>query len=161
MTLPEEIAAVHDLLDLARRAAAEHLTRAASDLHLAPAPLTHYQDFLDTTLRNADTTLAHARELASAPAAPAAAMVPGLLAIVRDSARSVYLVMAILEAQRPAPVPTPPVSAAPVPAPPVAPRSCSFCGKTDAETKLVAGPAANICAACARLACGVLGLAPP
>jgi hypothetical protein len=79
--------------------------------------------------------------------------VPGLLAIVRDSARSVYLVMAILEAQRPAPVPASPA--------PAAPRSCSFCGKTDAETKLVAGPAAHICAACARLACGVLGISPP
>ncbi|WP_437581992.1 ClpX C4-type zinc finger protein [Sorangium sp. So ce887] len=37
-----------------------------------------------------------------------------------------------------------------------APRSCSFCG--DTESKLVAGPEANICAACTRLACGVLGI---
>lgn len=38
------------------------------------------------------------------------------------------------------------------------PRSCGFCGKTEAETRLVAGPAANICGPCARLACGVVGI---
>jgi ClpX C4-type zinc finger len=38
-------------------------------------------------------------------------------------------------------------------------RACSFCGKTEAETKLAAGPVANICGPCTRLLCGVLGVA--
>ncbi|WP_129347708.1 ClpX C4-type zinc finger protein [Sorangium cellulosum] len=38
------------------------------------------------------------------------------------------------------------------------PSSCSFCGKTETESKLVAGPEASICASCARLACGVPGI---
>jgi len=37
-------------------------------------------------------------------------------------------------------------------------RSCSWCGKPDGEVKLVAGPVANICEACVRLACAVLGI---
>ena len=43
------------------------------------------------------------------------------------------------------------------PAPPVT-RSCSWCGKPDGQVKLVAGPVANICEACVRLACAVLGI---
>lgn len=35
--------------------------------------------------------------------------------------------------------------------------ACTFCGKTDLEVRLVAGPA-NICEACVRLACIVLGI---
>jgi hypothetical protein len=43
-----------------------------------------------------------------------------------------------------------------VPAPVV--RTCSWCGKRDGEVRLVAGPIANICEACVRLACVVLGI---
>jgi len=45
----------------------------------------------------------------------------------------------------------------PSPVPPAV-RSCSFCGKPDGEVKLVAGPIANICEACVRLACTILGI---
>jgi hypothetical protein len=39
------------------------------------------------------------------------------------------------------------------------PRSCSFCGKTEAETRLCAGGWGNICEPCTRTACGVFGIA--
>lgn len=35
--------------------------------------------------------------------------------------------------------------------------TCTFCGKSDLEVRLVAGPA-NICEGCVRLACAVLGI---
>jgi hypothetical protein len=37
-------------------------------------------------------------------------------------------------------------------------RICSFCGKTEAETPLVAGPACYICATCTRLAATIHGI---
>ena len=112
--------------------------------------LGHYKDFLDSTVVSAVSTLVRCREIASTPAiaaeASTASIVRGFLAGVRESVRLMYVAMAVLEelagagaAHRGA-------------------RSCSFCGKTEAESKLVAGPAANICASCTRLACGVLGI---
>ena len=38
-------------------------------------------------------------------------------------------------------------------------RSCSFCGKTEAETPLCVGGQGNICPSCARAACSALGIA--
>jgi hypothetical protein len=50
--------------------------------------------------------------------------------------------------------------AAPPPAPPEPGAwSCSFCGRTDAETRLCLGGLGKICASCARAACGVFGIA--
>ena len=46
----------------------------------------------------------------------------------------------------------------PNPKPPTAPRVCSWCGKTEGDVKVVAGPGTNICEGCVRLACAVLGL---
>ena len=37
-------------------------------------------------------------------------------------------------------------------------RACSWCGKPDGEVRLVAGPVANICDACVRLACAILNI---
>jgi ATP-dependent protease Clp ATPase subunit len=37
-------------------------------------------------------------------------------------------------------------------------RTCSWCGKPDGEVRLVAGPIANICEGCVRLACVILNI---
>ena len=147
-TLDDEILATENVVQAAREAATEHAERVAKDLGLVGAGLDHYRSFLDGTVANARSTLARCRELVSSP--PMAGVVQGLLAGVRESVRLMYVAMIVVErcagaggreaGER------------------EAVRSCSFCGKSSAEEKLVAGPAANICAACARLACGVLGI---
>jgi hypothetical protein len=148
MTLEDEIAAVEEVVRVARDGAAQHRERAAKDLPMGSATLAHYQDFLDATVRSVEAILARCSELAAAPADTSAGVVHGLLASVRESVRLLYVTMSVIEDL---------AGSAPGSA---APRSCSFCGRTEAETKLVAGPAANICADCTRLACGVLGILP-
>lgn len=159
MTLDDEILAVETMVQFARDAATEHLERAAKDLHLKNSGIAHYKDFLRATILNTSSTLARCREMVSVPAIAtepgATSIVQGLLAVARESMRLMYVAMAVLEhlawtthqrgiahATENAPL-----------------RSCSFCGKTEADAKLVAGPAANICATCTLLACGVLGIA--
>ena len=158
MTLDDEITAVENLVHAGRGAATEHLERATKDLHLGSTVLAHYKDFLDATILNARSTLARCREMVSAPAISAeasASIVQGGLASARESMRLMYVAMTVLEqlagSARRGGIAHATESAAL--------RSCSFCGKTEAESKLVAGPAANICAPCTRLACGVLGIA--
>jgi hypothetical protein len=158
MTLDDEIMAVEHLVQVARDAATEHLERATKDLHLGSTGQKHYQDFLDTTVLNARSTLARCREMVSAPAVAAEAstsIVQALLAGVRESMRLMYVAMTVLE-QLAGSAHQGGIAHATERA---ALRSCSFCGKSEAESKLVAGPAANICASCTRLACGVLGIA--
>ncbi|WP_437913751.1 ClpX C4-type zinc finger protein [Sorangium sp. So ce302] len=162
MTLDDEITAVKDLVQFARSAAAEHLERATKDLHLGRKALSRYQDFLSVTIDNADSALKHCREAVSSPAALAQAsttIAQGLLAVTRESIRLMYTAMAVIEElagtgrhlnARQGEVAHVTETAVP--------RSCSFCGKTDTESKLVAGPEANICASCTRLACEVLGI---
>ena len=152
-----EIKAVEDLVQVARDAATEHLDRATKDLHLGSRGLVYYKDLLDGSILNARSTLARCRELASVPStaieASPTSVVQGLLAAVRESLRLLYVAMAVLE--RAESVRHVGAAHAAVRA---ALRSCSFCGKTEAEAKLVAGPLANICGPCTRLACGVLGI---
>lgn len=166
MTPEEEIKAVGDVVQAARDNADVHLKRAERNLHLGGAGLAHYRDFLDASVLNARSILSRCSDLVSVPviaAEPSTSnIVQGLLASVRESVRLMYVAMIVLEQSAgpvrpggpgPAPAPT-----APEPAPQPGGRSCSFCGKTDAETRLVAGPVANICVSCARLAGGVLGI---
>jgi hypothetical protein len=154
MTLDDEIEAVEDVVRTARGAATEHLARATEDLRLRSATLARYRDFLDATVQNAELTLARCREVAAVPAETSARIAQGLLAGARESVRLLYVAMSVVEdlaGSVPPPGTTPGGTN---------PRSCSFCGKTEAETKLVAGPSANICGDCTRLACGVLGIPP-
>jgi hypothetical protein len=157
MTLDEEITAVEGVIQAARSAATEHLERAQKDLHLEGSLLGRYQDFLSATVVDATATLARCREVASAPiAAPEASarIVQALLAGVRESIRLLYVAMTIVEELAGSAPRNGRAKAF------AAPRVCSFCGKSEAETKLAAGPAGNICAPCTRLACGVLGIVP-
>ncbi|WP_437958111.1 ClpX C4-type zinc finger protein [Sorangium sp. So ce119] len=162
MTLDDEITAVEDLVQVAQTAVTEHLERATNDLHLERKTLNRYQDFLNSTITSAESTIRHCRETASAlTASPGASTNIGqyILAVARESIRLMYAAMAVIEelagtgghlnARR--------GGIAHVLETAV-PRSCSFCGKTDTDSKLVAGPEANICASCTRLACGVLGV---
>jgi hypothetical protein len=166
MTPEEEIKAVGEVVQAARDNADVHLKRAETDLHIGGAALAHYRDFLDGSVLNARSILARCSDLVSMPAIAAdqftSNIVRGLLESVRESARVLYLAMIVLEQSAgpvrpgghgPAAAPSEPGSA-----PEPEGRSCSFCGKTDAETKLVAGPRVNICVSCTRLACGVLGI---
>lgn len=160
MALDDEITAVEDLVQVARNAATEHLERATKDLYPGCETLNRYHDFVNATITNAESTLRHCRESASALAVFAqtsTTIAQGLLAATRESIKLMYAAMAVTEelagtgGQLNASqggiehaIET------------AAPRSCSFCGGT--ESKVVAGPEANICASCIRLACGVLGI---
>ncbi|WP_437600106.1 ClpX C4-type zinc finger protein [Sorangium sp. So ce590] len=162
MTLDDEITAVEDLVQVARSAAAEHLGRATEHLYLGCEALNRYHDFVNATIANAESTLGHCRETASALAVFAqtsTAIAQGLLAATRDSIKLMYAAMAVAEELTGAggQLDVSQGGIAHVIETAV-PRSCSFCGKTDKESKLVAGPEANICASCTRLACGVLGI---
>jgi hypothetical protein len=150
MTLEEEIQAVDEVVAFGRGVATEHAERAAGALRLEATVLAHYKDFLDGTIINARSTLTHCRELAAAPADGSAGVARGLLAVARESIRLMYVAMDVLE-QRAGSARQGTTASAAL-------RACSFCGKTEAETKLVAGPVANICVSCVRLACGVLGI---
>lgn len=155
MTLDDEIMAVEAVVQFARDAATERLERAEKDLHLGSAGLDRYRDFLDATIANTKSVLARCRDMLSAPAiaaeASTASVVQSLLEGVRESVRLMYVAMTVLEQFAGSARQGATANATDH-------RSCSFCGKTEAETKLVAGPAANICASCTRLACGVLGI---
>lgn len=148
MTLEEEIQAVDEVVAFGCRVATEHADRAGV-LRLSATALAHYKDFLDATILNARSTVARCRELASADAS--ASVAQGLLDVARESIRLMYVAMHVIEQLAGTAQQGATASAAL--------RACSFCGKTEAEAKLVAGPVANICAACTRLACGALGIA--
>ncbi|XYH97136.1 ClpX C4-type zinc finger protein [Sorangium sp. So ce1128] len=162
MTLDDEITAVEDLVQVAQNAAAEHLGRATKDPHLECEALNRYQDFVNATIANAESTLRHCRETASALAVftqTSTAIAQGLLAATRESIRLMYAAMSVTE-ELTGTGGQPNVSQGKIAhvIETAVPRSCAFCGKTDKESKLVAGPEANICASCTRLACGVLGI---
>jgi len=162
MSIEQEIAMTASVVEAAHDHAAEHIQRAKDALHFDSVALTHYNDFLNATILVAESTMAHCRKLASPremPDSEAIQIVRGLMEGVRESVRALYVAMATIErmATTPGKVDTPqePISETTVH---TAVRSCAFCGKTEVQTKLVAGPAGNICAACTRLACGVLGI---
>ncbi|WP_437948273.1 hypothetical protein WME98_47905 [Sorangium sp. So ce296] len=160
MTFDDEITAVEDLAQVARSAATESLERATNDLRLGREALDRYQRLVDAAITSAESTLRHCRKIASDPTDPARApttVVQGMLAATRESIGLMHAAVAIIDElagaggqldaargdlahERGA----------------ATPRSCSFCG--DTGSKVVAGPEANICASCTRLACGVLGI---
>ena len=162
MLLDEEITATEKLVQAARNAAAEHLQRATEALHLENTAAAHYKDFLNTALRSAQSMVVHCRNIVSVQQIPASEcmhIVQGILEGVRESVRAMYVAMMIVEHL------TGPVGQRNAVQPAIAhttendaSRACSFCGTTETQSKLAAGPAANICAACARLVCGVLGI---
>ena len=159
MPIDQEIAITAPVVEAAHAHAAEHIQRAKEALHFDSVALAHYKDFLNATIQIAESTMTHCRKLASLPEIPASDSTPivqGLMGGVRESVRAMYVAMAAVEQmaakpgqQHDAPLKTTAHDAI---------RSCAFCGKTEMQTKLVAGPAGNICAACTRLACGVLGI---
>ena len=162
MTIDDEIAMTAPVVEVARNNAAEHIQRAKEALHLDSVALAQYKDFLNATIVVAESTIAHCRKLASIKEIPfgeSKQIVQGLMDGVRESVRTRYVVMATIEQMATIPEKTD-TSQEPIPATTArnAIRSCGFCGKTELQTKLVAGPAGNICAACTRFACGVLGI---
>ncbi|WP_437586215.1 ClpX C4-type zinc finger protein [Sorangium sp. So ce1000] len=162
MTLDEEITAVENLVQFARGAAADHLERATKVLNLRSKELARYETFLDSTILNATSTLTLCRETASAPAVfpdASTSIAQGLLASVRESIRLMYVAMTVIEGRAGSGGFRDPHQGESAHTTGSGEhRACSFCGKSDAASKLVAGPAANICASCTRLACGVLGI---
>jgi hypothetical protein len=160
MTLDDEITAVEDLAQVARSAATESLERATTDLRLDRETLDRYQQLVDATITSAESTLRHCRKIASAPTVPARApttIVQGMLAATREAIGLMYAAVALIDelAGAGGQLDAARGDLAHV-AEAATPRSCSFCG--DTESKVVAGPEANICASCTRLACGVLGI---
>ena len=161
MTFDEEITAVEKLVQVARDAATEHLERATKDLRLSIKELAHYETFLSATVLNATSTLTRCRETASAVSAETSASIAqGILAGVRESIRLMYVAMTVVEELAGSGGHRNPHQGEVAHATGSGKhRSCSFCGKSEVASRLVAGPAANICASCTRLACGVLGIA--
>lgn len=160
MTLNDEIAAAEDLVQVARDTAAGRLERAKKHLRIGRKLLNRYQRFVSATIANAESTLRHCREIASDLAVNAQAptgIVQGMLASTRESIRLMHAAMDVIDELAGAACQ---LSASQGGVARVTetemPRSCSFCG--DTESKLVAGPEANICTTCTRLACGVLGI---
>ncbi|MDC3988001.1 ClpX C4-type zinc finger protein [Polyangium jinanense] len=159
MSLPEEIAITEEVVQAARDAAVEHLQRAKEDLHLESAAGSRYEDFLNATLRTAESTLAHCQKIMTMPGIhdhERTPIVQGITGGVRESVRAMYVVMALVEHL------AGPEGACHARQGEIARtdalRTCSFCGRSEAQAKLAAGPAVNICETCARLVCGVLGL---
>jgi hypothetical protein len=158
----DEINLTATVVQAARDAAAEHMQRATDALHLESTVLAHYKDFLNATILVAESTLANCRKMVAVPVMPVsecAQIVQGIMEGVRESVRAMYVVMTIVEqitgteGQRNAQQ-----GAIPKITENNAIRACAFCGKPEMQSKLAAGPAANICAPCTRLVCGVLGI---
>ncbi len=162
MSIDEEVAMTALVVQAAHGHASEHIQRAKEALHFDSVALAHYKDFLNATITVAESTMAHSRKLASLreiAVGDSTQIVQGLMEGVRESVRSMYVAMATIEQIAGTPKqadtlqdPHPETTAHDEI------RSCAFCGKTDLQTKLVAGPSGNICASCTRLACGVLGI---
>ncbi|WP_437728920.1 hypothetical protein [Sorangium sp. So ce861] len=153
MTLDDEITEVEGLAQVARSAATESLERATNDLRLGREALDRYQRLVDAAITSAESTLRHCRKIASDPTDPARApttIVQGMLAATRESIGLMHAAVAIIDELAGAGGQLDVARGA------ATPRSCSFCG--DTGSKVVAGPEANICASCTRLACGVLGI---
>lgn len=150
MTIDEELEAAEEVVDVASRAATEHYQRATTTLRLRSDVAARYKDFLDSAVHAARSSVAHGRQLASGAGLSHEEfmrVVEPILAGMRESVRLMYVGMTVIEQL-----------AQPGSGGKAGPRVCSFCGKGEEETRLVAGPAGNICGACTRLACAVLGI---
>ena len=162
MSIDDEITATAAVIQAARDGAGEHLQRARDALHLESTALARYKDLLNATILAAESTLAHCRKLASIHAISVnerTTIVQGITDGVRESVRAMYVTMTIIEELAKAPsLRDSQQGAIYHAANSDTLRSCSFCGKTETQTKLAAGPAASICTTCARLVCGVLGI---
>lgn len=162
MSIDQEIEITAPVVEAAQAHAAEHIQRAKEALHFDSDTLTRYKDFLNATILVAESTIVHCRKMASLreiALSDSTPIVQGLMEGVRESVRAMYVAMAAVEQIAARPDQRNSQHDAPSNATSHdAIRSCAFCGKTEMQTKLVAGPAGNICAACTRLACGVLGI---
>lgn len=159
MSIDQEIEITTPVVEAAQAHAAEHIQRAKDALHFDNDTLTRYKDFLNATILVAESTIDHCRKMASLreiALSDSTPIVQGLMEGVRESVRAMYVAMAAVE--QIAARPDQRNSQHDATSNHDAIRSCAFCGKTEMQTKLVAGPAGNICAACTRLACGVLGI---
>ncbi|WP_437777249.1 ClpX C4-type zinc finger protein [Sorangium sp. So ce1097] len=160
MMLNDEITAAEDLVQVARNTAAGRLERAKRHLHIGRKPLSRYRRFVSATIANAESAIRHCRKMASDLAAHTQAptdIAQGILASTRESIRLMHAAMDVIDelAGAGCQLSASQGGVARVTETEI-PRSCSFCG--DTESKLVAGPEANICTTCTRLACGVLGI---
>jgi hypothetical protein len=114
-----------------------------------------YKQFGDELRTVGESMLATCRELASRTSTSTGSD-PAIHQLIRGILASTqvgYVAMAIIEGL------LPPESSRSASEPPAQPgtRQCGFCGRSEKDTKLVAGPAASICGPCAKLACQVVG----
>jgi len=164
MTLDEEVSSAERVVQAGRDNAAQHLERVAAVMRLDPRTIDDYQKFLDATASAAGYTIQLCRRLVSActesdgfPNEEATQTVQGLISGALESMKAMYLAMSVVGRLRPQArrqdshvwLPRDESRAT---------RRCSFCGTAYEEGKIVAGPSSNICEACTRLACGLLGI---
>ena len=160
MKLEEELIAVESVVQAALHAATEHYEDVKGIQQFDEEPLAHYKNFLDSTISRAESTLVLCRRIASTFAASgasvddSAALIQELIMGVLESVQVTYGAMGFVEHLTTLAVGSRSSEVA-AKASACRERCCSFCGK---EAKVVAGPVANICAGCTRLACAVLGI---
>jgi hypothetical protein len=184
MHLNDEITATEEMIALARANAVEVLASTAPRLNLDAKTLAHYQKFIDWCLASAASILAECRTIAAMPDVPpdvAKQVIEPLLLRAYEPTHSMYLGMMVIEcvataprsdstdakesvvrAARATPEALVPPTGSIVPnksAPANDPeRICSFCGKTQSETDIVAAPVGGICAPCTRLVATIHGI---
>jgi len=140
----------------------QHLERVRSAVTTGTV-VDQYGEYLSTTISVAKSSLAVTRRLMSTGMRSlgfpddATEMASGLVSGVLESMRGMYLVVSVVEqlALQPEEGDS---RVSRNQSEPQGIRKCSFCGATQTEEKIVAGPVANICGRCTRLACGVLGI---
>lgn len=161
MHIDDEIAGTEEMIALDRANALEVLARRATELKLDAKTLGHYKNFIDACLSSAASTLATCRAIAAMHDVPphvATQVIAPFLLRAHEATHSMFLGMLVVEhvAEAAQGVSNQRTTAeAPKPEPQ---HTCSFCGKTESETALVAGPTGNICASCTRLAATVHGI---
>ncbi len=183
MFIDDEITGTEELIALDRANAGDYLADAANESKFDAKTLAHYKNFIDACLSNATSILATCRTIAAMPdLSPEVAtqVIEPFLLRAHQATQSMFLGMLVVE-HLATPVATSSTDAnepvvlgaratpqavgsnrGHVTPPEFAPngvqRICSFCGKTQAETPLVAGPIAYICAPCTRNVAAIHGI---
>lgn len=184
MYIDDEIVGTEEMIALDRANAVEVLARRATELKWDAKTVAHYKNFIDACVSSASSILATCRAITAMPDVPAHvapqvieplllraheathSMFLGMLVIERlatgaesSSADAIEPLLRVVRATSEAPAPgcgsLNPNESAPSND---TQRSCSFCGKTQSETIVVAAPSGGICGSCTRLVATVHGI---
>ncbi len=186
MNIEEELAGHQEILAANRGGAERQLEYSATELNWDANTVAHYKRFIDACLSSAASILATCRAIAAMPDLPpdvAARVIEPFLLRAHEATHSMFLGMLVIEnlvasdqsTSRPPNERSESLAQAASAAATLEPgskdrtqstpandteRTCSFCGKAQSETPVVAAPiGGGICAACTRLAATIHGIA--